>query len=85
MEKASNNKQVKIEDVKKACNHVGMITAPAQSILITGDRILVIVTTSCSRCGHLFTNVNPIDLGGGGGLVVASPKLDPNNFLNNKE
>lgn len=83
MEKASNNKQVTIEEIKKACNHVGMISAPAQSILITGgDKLLVIATTSCNRCGHLFTNLNPVDLGaGGGGLVVATPKLDPKDFL----
>lgn len=82
MDKASNNKvkPITLEEVKKACNHVGFISAPAQSLFVTDLQILIICTTSCNRCGHLFTTMNPISMQGPGTLAVPSSKIDPGIF-----
>ena len=87
MAKASNqvkNTPITLEDIKKSCNHVGFLSAPAQSIFVAGAQLMIVCTTSCTRCGHLFTNINPYNLEGGGGLAIATPKLDPKDFINKK-
>lgn len=77
MDQASDKNQVKLEDVKKTCNHVGFISAPSQSLFVTDLQILVIATTSCMRCGHLWTNLNPISMQGPGTLQIPNTKITP--------
>lgn len=82
-DKQTANKQTDKVLSNGKCEHLGSHNPVSQSIFLAGVQLWIINSHNCNRCGHVFTNINPVDVPPGAGQnIVAMPNFDISKLKN---